>query len=56
MNKPFTVNALGRDGGSYYAVYFMTDTIEEAEEIVLQLDLIIDEAGVCEMVSVEGEH
>lgn len=55
MNKPFTANCLGRDG-KLYAVYFMVDEIEDAENIVDQCHLITDEAGVCQMVSVEGEQ
>ena len=51
MNKAFTANCLGKDNKSW-AVYFMVDHIEDAENIIEQLGIVTDEAGVCEMVEV----
>lgn len=55
LEKSFTANVQGNDGKSY-VVYFMTETREQAENIVAQTNLITDDAGVCEMVCVYSDH
>ena len=46
----FTVNAVGKDGRTY-PLYFDCADIIDAENIVRQTGLLLDEAGVCELVS-----
>lgn len=49
--RAFSINARGKDG-DLYAVYFMTDTVDQAEHIVEQTGLVADESGVVEIVGV----
>jgi len=44
----WTVNAIDWSGKSY-PLYFECETIEQAEHIINQLQLVTDEAGVCLM-------
>lgn len=47
--RQFTVNARGKDG-YFYPLYFECETVEQAEIIVKQLNLAIDDAGISELV------
>lgn len=52
MEKPtttYTINAIGKDGRTY-PLYFECSDIIDAENIVRQTGLLLDEAGVCELV------
>ena len=46
----YTVNAIGQDGRTY-ALYFECADRVDAENIIRQTGLFLDDAGVCEMVS-----
>lgn len=46
--KWYTINALGADGKSY-ALYFECKDIIDASNIVHQLGLVPDKAGICVM-------
>lgn len=50
----YTINAVGQDGKTY-ALYFECADIVDAENIVRQVGLLPDDAGVCEMVTMTGK-
>lgn len=50
----YTINAIGKDGRTY-PLYFECSDIIDAENIIRQTGLLLDEAGVCELVlTVQG--
>ena len=46
----YTINAIGRDGNTY-PLYFECSDIVDAENIVRQTGLLLDEAGLCKLIS-----
>lgn len=54
--KAFTANCISEDGETIWAVYFMTETLEQAENVVEKLGLCTDKQGVCELVEVIGNQ
>lgn len=51
----YTCNAFGADGHTY-AVYVQCETIEQAEHLFDQLELVLDESGVSEMLYIEDRR
>jgi hypothetical protein len=51
MEKAFTINCIAPDE-TVWAIYFMTETKEQAEQIVEKLNLNTDENGVFELTEI----
>ena len=49
MTIKYTVNAVGNDGRTY-PIYFDCADIVDAENLIKQIGVVLDDAGVCELI------